>query len=388
MHSASPIQPLRIAPWPDDHGNPYQRLFYGALEQYGVRAVAGLCINDGELKRLAKDLDVVHLHWPEYAWRVSGDGLAAQLRLIVGLARFLRLARRLGIRIWWTAHNLVPHEGNPLINWLGIRVVAAHADLIIAHSAFAAAEVKRRFRAHSVVVMPHGNFSGAYPRPRPRAEVMAQLGLDPALPLLACLGGVRRYKGIMTAIDAVACLGGRVQLVVAGDPKPCAQADEIAVRAQTAPWLRVLLRRTSDQEFADFSAASEAVLLPYLSATTSGVLFAAWLFERGVIASDIPCFSDELADFPGAGILAPVGDPAAFGRAIEQYLSRSPDERSAAARAAAAAHDWDRCVLPLVELLGIETRLPNPTSAAGLRDRHRVPDSPGKVRSATLPTEI
>ena len=354
MQPSPPVSTLRVAPWPDDRGNPYQRLFYDALEPYGVRAVAGLTINDGELKRLAKDIDVVHLHWPEYSWRVGGDGLLAQLRLIVGLARFLRLAHRLRLRVWWTAHNLVPHEGRRLVNYLGYRVVAAYADLVIAHSRSAADEVTRRYKTRNVVVVPHGNLRGFYPTPRPRADVMRQLGMDPALPMVACVGAVRRYKGIPTAIDAVAALGGRVQLLVAGNPTPDAGAEEIAARAQRAPWLRVLLRHTSDQEFADFVSASDAILLPYVQATTSAVLLAAWTFERGVVASDIPCFSDELEGHPFAGTLAPVGDAPAFARAIESCLSLSEGDRRSATRAAAAAREWNRCVLPLVTALSLQ----------------------------------
>jgi glycosyltransferase involved in cell wall biosynthesis len=195
--------------------------------------------------------------------------------------------------------------------------------------------------------MPHGSFAGAYPSPRPRDEVMRELNLNPALPMVACLGAVRRYKGITTAIRAVAALGGRVQLLVAGDPMPDALAQEIEASAKNTPWLRVLLRRLSDREFSDFAAASEAILLPYSQATSSGVLLAAWTLGCGVITSDIRCFSDELAAFPKAGTSAPVGNAAEFANSIQRYLSIDRTDRTAAALAAAAERDWSRCVLPV-----------------------------------------
>jgi glycosyltransferase involved in cell wall biosynthesis len=348
-----PQQPatIRVAPWRDDQANPYQRLFYAALAPHGVSVTSGLTISDDALGDLGTQLDVIHLHWPEYLWRVHGNGVFAQMRLIVGMARFLRLARRLGIRVWWTAHNLAPHEGHPLVNYLGYRVVAAYADLVIAHSHFAANEMKRRYSVRNVVVMRIGNFADTYPCPRPRADVVSELGLDPALPLVSCLGAVRAYKGIVTALDAVAMLKGRVQLLIAGDPDPTIDMRALESRAREQPWTRVLLRRLSDQEFADFTSASDAIVLSYLRATTSSLMLAAWTLGRGVVASDLPCFADELADFPGAGMLAPAGDSVAFANAIDRYLSVPAASRTAAALEAAAAHDWARCVLPVVEAM-------------------------------------
>lgn len=342
---------LRVAPWPEDSGNPYQRLFYGALEPHGVRQVSGLSINDDALRRLAPDIDVVHLHWPEYAWRVAGPDFSSELRLVVGLARFIKLARRLGLNVWWTAHNATPHEGRRLVNYLGYRAVARQADLVIAHSPFAAEQVSRRYGARQVVVMPLGNYCGVYPTSRSRADVVRNLGLDPALPLACCIGAVRQYKGVTTAIDAVASLHGRVQLLVAGNPKPDIDAGKIEECVAMMPWARVVLRELTDQEFSDFVSASDVVLLPYLRATTSAVLVTAWTFGRGVVASNLRCFSDEIDQHPLAGAVASVGDAQALAEAIVSYLSVPAEHRSEAARAAASAREWDQCVLPLARVL-------------------------------------
>jgi glycosyltransferase involved in cell wall biosynthesis len=349
-----PAVELRVAPWPDDRGNPYQRLFYDALAPHGVRKVEGLSINDGALRRLASNVDVVHLHWPEYAWRVGGRRFHHQVRLAVGLFRFLQLAKELGLRVWWTAHNIEPHEGSRLFNWFAYRLVARQSHLVIAHSHRAARQVRRRFGNDRVVVMPHGNFRGVYPPPRAREIVLSELGLNPAIPMVSCLGAIRPYKGFTLAVDAVSRLGGRVQLVIAGDPKTETDAAELEALRANRPWLRLMLRRTSDQEFSDVLSASDALLLPYRRATTSGVLLTAWSAGRGVIASNISYFADELIEHPNAGVLATPGDPGAFADAIESYLSLPAAERQRAAFAAAAAHEWTQCVGPVVSVLRTE----------------------------------
>jgi glycosyltransferase involved in cell wall biosynthesis len=265
----------------------------------------------------------------------------------------------MGLRVWWTAHNIEPHEGSRLFNWLAYRLVARESHLVIAHSQRAARQVRRRFGKDRVVVMPHGNFRGAYPPPRARETVASELGLDPAIPIVSCIGAIRPYKGFTLAVDAGSRLAGRVQLVIAGDPKAAADVAELEALQANRPWLRLLLRRTTDQEFSDIVSASDALLLPYHRATTSGVLLTAWSAGRGVIASNISYFADELIEHPNAGVLATAGDPEAFAQAIEAYLSVPAAERQQAALAAAAAHEWTECVRAVVGVL--------PTESAGRR---------------------
>lgn len=353
--------PLRVAPWPDDKGNPYQKRFYDALAPYGVRSVQELLISDEALLRLQDQVDVVHLHWPEYAWRLGDSSAATQVRRIVGLVRFLRLARRLGKRIWWTAHNIEPHEGHRLVNYLGYRAVAACADLVIAHSRHAAMGVCRRYgRRLPIAVMPQGNYDDVYPVPRPGHVVLTELGLDPGIPMVAAVGAIRRYKGIEVAIEAVRRLQGRVQLVIAGNPKPDVDVQRLRDLAD-APFVRFVERSLSDQEFADFTNASQAVLLPYRRATTSAVLLTAWSLGRGVVASDLPCFADELETAPEAGRVARVDDAGGFASAISEYLAVPEAVRQVAALEAAAARTWAESARQLVAQMRFDWLSGQPT---------------------------
>ena len=156
-----------------------------------------------------------------------------------------------------------------MVNYVGYRTVASHADLVLAHSDFASARMKRLYGVRRVVVVPIGNFDGCYPVPRARLDTLRELGLDPDLPVVSCLGAIRRYKGIKTALDAVAALGGRVQLVVAGAMNADVDIRDLWPTA-APPWLRLLPHRLSDQQFADLAEASDAILLPYRRATKIG----------------------------------------------------------------------------------------------------------------------
>ena len=54
--------------------------------------------------------------------------------------------------------------------------------------------------------------------PRPAADVMHDLGLDPRLPLVSAIGRLRHNKGLDLACATAEHLAGRVQMVIGGLP--------------------------------------------------------------------------------------------------------------------------------------------------------------------------
>jgi alpha-1,6-mannosyltransferase len=117
----------------------------------------------------------------------------------------------------------------------------------------------------------------------------------------------------------------------------------------------VIARPLADQEFADLTAASDAVLLPYRAITGSSALLAAVGLGRGVVASKLPYFEEILADEPDAGVMVPGWDAAAWADGILRLLARPPDVRTAAALRLANRCSWDRCVEPLAAAVGAAT---------------------------------
>jgi len=351
-HALPEARPLRLSVRPDPATcpNPYLRLFYGALAP-SVELGEPLVVNDAWLRARASELDAVHFHWPESIWRPGSDPSGSRRR-VAGLARFLRLAGSLGIRRIWTVHNVVPHEHRRALDYVGCFTVARMADLLICHSEEAARAVRRWFRpSGEIVVMPIGNYAGVYPQPRTRSEVLQEIGLDPARPLVACLGDVRPYKGLDVAIDALQNLAGTVQAVIGGQPLGDAETARQLARAGALPATVVLPRRVTDQEFADYAAAADLLWLPYHRVTGSSVLLAALTLGVPVVASDLPFFRQILAGHRAAGRLVPPGDAAALATATTELLGRPPAEARRAALALAARYEWRDVIRPVAAVL-------------------------------------
>ena len=257
-------------------------------------------------------MDIVHIHWPERIWRGRRlgrlDNIAAWVtarsaRGVYRLRRFLDTAGKRGMMRVWTVHNMAHHEGVSTIDRWGYRELANHSDLLLCFSTSTATDLRREY-GHDIpiLVIPHGSYAGAYPPPRARHEACAQFGLRDDIPVVSCLGLLRPYKGVELACDAVESLGGRVQLLVGGQPHRDFDTAGLVARAESSGRTIVAIPRAlTEAEFSDAVGASDAVLLPYRAVTGSGVLFAAWTLGAGVIASDLPFFREMLDARPLLG---------------------------------------------------------------------------------------
>jgi beta-1,4-mannosyltransferase len=338
----------KIACWPFDDRNPYQRLFYAALGRAGIQLVPGLTLDSRVLQRLRPNLDAVHFHWPEYAWRSGVSGRRQRLIKLARFVKFLHTARQLELKVVWTIHNLRPHE--PV--WgdgLGFLALTRAADVIICHSEQSAMTAPRG-GGKTVLVMRHGNYDGWYPPPRRDPDVVKALGLSAVRPTVALVGALRPYKGVDLAVDAVEGFRGSVQMIVAGEPHDGFDMESLRRRADSSAWLRVLGKSLSDQEFVDVVTSSTLLVLPYRNVTTSGVLMAAWTLSRGVVTTPGDFFEEMCRRHPLAGSVARAHTAQSLHQALVSYLDVPDVRRHAASRAAADSYSWDSCVEPVVDL--------------------------------------
>jgi glycosyltransferase involved in cell wall biosynthesis len=102
-------------------------------------------------------------------------------------------------------------------------------------------------------------------------------------------------------------------------------------------------RFVADEELPSYFERADLVVLPYLDADQSGVLYTALAFGKPLLLSDVGGFP-ELAD-TGAARIVPRGDAAALGQALRELLGEHDTLRRMAAAASAAArgrYSWPR----------------------------------------------
>jgi glycosyltransferase involved in cell wall biosynthesis len=239
-----------------------------------------------------------------------------------------RLARESAVV--WTAHNVLPHEPSAHDRARFASIYRA-ADGVVVHTAPAAAElrglsgVEAAVIEHPVTDVP----------PVAREEARRRLGLPGSERILAALGFIRPYKGYGLLAEVWEQLGADAPLLLLRG-ELLAESERAAVDRLTAsPRADVRLGYSSDEDLRLALAAADALLLPYVGGSDSGVLHHARALGVPVLASDAPQLAASVRAADAGAVLPRTA--AAWAAAVTGPLP-SPPRRPPSLAAAGAAH--------------------------------------------------
>ena len=235
------------------------------------------------------------------------------------------------------------------------------------------------------VLIPNGvavaSFAGAVALPRPDRPTVVFLGrIDEDRKGLAVL---------IAALPALVAAVPDVRLLVAGPGDP----GEVPVPAEVAAHVE-LLGLVPEADKARVYATGDVYCAPNTHGESFGiVLIEAMATGTPVVASDLEAFRRVLED-GRAGVLVPVGDPAALAAALAELLG-DPERRAelaAQGRRAVQAYDWSTITRQIVEVyetvadaapVGLAEFEDEPDELDELPDDLDEDDDPGRV-SETL----
>ncbi|MGW3346942.1 glycosyltransferase [Nonomuraea rubra] len=289
---------MKVLVFPRD-GNPYQELLHAGLREGGVRVrylgeltpfhTLNLLLLPAELaaRRLA-GARIVHLHW---VWKFALPGGARTARVAqLWFAAVLVVVRLLGLRLVWTAHNVLPHRPVFADDAAARRTLVRRCDLVIAHHSAALERLAELGAVPSrAVVIPHGPFP-APPMPPP--------GRSGGPRTFLFFGRIEPYKGVEDLLAAFAALPGGldVRLVVAGACPDPALAARLEASAAADDRVELRIGRVAEEDVAGVFAAGDVVVLPFREITTSGSALLALAHGRPLI---VPA---ALAGLPSAAV--------------------------------------------------------------------------------------
>ena len=250
---------------------------------------------------------------------------------------FLRHASKGTARVV-ICHNVVPHEPVPGLRRV-TRWTLREADLIVTHAPHQRRELEQLGLGDTPVLEAfHPRFDASeFAPPPPPEDVAAERRRhgEPDL-LLLTFGAIRPYKGVDIALEALARVdpGLDVRLVIAG--RAWNGGDELEELVRThglTDRVEIRNRFIPNDEAALLFAAADASLLPYRSASQSGVVQLSFAYGRPVIATRVgglPAAVDDGVD----GILC---EPAATD--VAAAIERMARERVSLAAGARAGTD-------------------------------------------------
>ena len=203
-----------------------------------------------------------------------------------------RLVERLSRRqpVVWTAHDARPLEDSGSAAGRLVAIYRA-ADLVIAHSDYAAGRIEEASGVRPQVL---GLLGPRGLERTERTEARRRLGLPESERILGALGFIRAYKGYELLAETWELLGDRAPLLlIVGELVDEGEGRHIdRLRAGGRAEVRLGFASADDLRLA--YCAADAVVLPHLRASDSGLLDMARELGTPVIASDAPALARAL----------------------------------------------------------------------------------------------
>jgi glycosyltransferase involved in cell wall biosynthesis len=163
-----------------------------------------------------------------------------------------------------------------------------------------------------------------------RAEACMKLQLDPAKKIVLFFGFIRDYKGLDLLLDAAAQLPDDYCIVVAGEvygafDKYTQQIERLGISDK----IRLFNHYIGDSEVPLYFSAADVCVLPYKSATQSGITSIAMHFSLPVIATDVGGLK-ELVHHERTGLIVAAPEAGLLAASIRRYFTEALKEPFAA----------------------------------------------------------
>ncbi|MEK8022635.1 MAG: glycosyltransferase [Candidatus Hydrogenedentota bacterium] len=258
-----------------------------------------------------------------------------------------RLAHRFaGIPCLFLCHNVRPHEDSVLDRALLKYAWSRDAGFIV-HSQRDRAELLALMPDARVLVSPHPTYETFGDRGvMTRDEARRTLAMERRRVVLF-FGFIRAYKGLEFLLEAVLQLPLQddYHLLVVGEWYEGREAygDQMA-RLSARGQLTIVDRYVANEEVPLYFQAADLVVVPYVSASQSGVVQIAYGFGKPVVGTTVGGLPEAIRDGK-TGFLVPPCDPPALAGAIRRYFeAEDPESFRKEIAADRDRYSWDRMV--------------------------------------------
>jgi len=231
------------------------------------------------------------------------------------IARWTR--RRTSTRIVFICHNVKQHEHWPAETWL-TRLALANAHSLIVHSEEDARNARNLVPNVQIAKSVHPTYGLLSSSRISQEEARKSLELRPGRVLLF-FGFVREYKGLRYLLKALPLLAREVpdvHLLVVGefweDKRPYF---DLIAQLQIGERVTIVDEYVCDEDVHKYFAAAHLVVLPYTSATQSGIVQLAFGAGKPVVTTNVGGLP-EIVEDQKTGFVVDPRDPQALAQAM------------------------------------------------------------------------
>jgi glycosyltransferase involved in cell wall biosynthesis len=285
-----------------------------------------------------------------FSWRPAARKIAAwkpdllvmkywMSYLAPSLGTVARYLKRRGIPVITVLDNVIPHEtkffDKPFSRWFlrGNSGCVAMSEAVLK-------DMLSLTPDKPYILQPHPLYDHFGQKMDKRAAQEA-LGLDPGKRTLLFFGLIRDYKGLDLLIDALPLLGEEYQLVIAGESYGSFEKYQAQIAASgCADRIKVFNRYIDDEEVPRFFSAADLCVLPYKSATQSGITAIALHFDLPVVATPVGGLAESI-EKPGIGLMTSGISADAIADAVRAFYAANPDAFVENIRQTKATMTWE-----------------------------------------------
>ena len=242
-------------------------------------------------------------------------------------------------------HNVFPHERFPMDKFL-TKMVLKRGSAYITHSQMDADDLKKIVKKPRYETTVHPVYNAFKLRNITMEQAKAEIESPSEKKILLFFGFVRDYKGlrhILNAMPAITAYDKNIELWVVGEFRSdkdsyLEQIEKLGI----GDYVKIVDGYIPDSGIEKYFAACDLVVLPYESATQSGIVQIAYGFEKPVISTNVGGLPEVVID-GSTGYIVPPFEPDALADAVIRFFREDKaEEFTENVRKEAYKYSWDR----------------------------------------------
>ncbi|MFT7345181.1 MAG: glycosyltransferase involved in cell wall biosynthesis [Lentimonas sp.] len=221
-------------------------------------------------------------------------------------------------------HNLIPHEPKFFDKPFARRFIKQQKG-IISLSQKVESQIKELNPKVKTTFCAHPNYM-QFGEVLPQEEARKQLGIKEDAKVLLFFGLIRDYKGLHVLLNAFDGIGDEYRLIIAGECYGDFSEYEKRIKSMTnSNAVRVDNRFIGDDEVATYFSSANLCVLPYLTATQSGVTAIANQFELPSLVTRVGALAETI-EHNKNGLLCEPNDVVDLRKQIVNYFSKNKEQ--------------------------------------------------------------
>jgi len=257
----------------------------------------------------------------------------------------------LKVKTLYILDNIIPHEqrrGDMILSKIGLRFI----DFFIAQSKSVLKDLIQ-FRPEAVFKeIPHPLYE-IFPASLPKKKARNLLGISDSRVILY-FGYIREYKGLKYLIKAMPIIlrSLKVKLLVCGEfyegrEDTLSLINELQLKDQ----VKVYDTFIPNEEVGYYFSASDLVVLPYISATQSGIVQIAYHYEKPVVVTSVGGLPEVVKDGRCGYVVAPRNPKTLAQSVIKFYRENKEVEFIKKIKIEKKKYSWNRMTEAIEEFM-------------------------------------